>query len=59
MPVEIKELQITVTVNQQGDHSTPAASGVASDVPGKDENRNLINQCIEQVMGIIQNKKER
>jgi hypothetical protein len=58
MPVEIRELQINVTVNQQNAASSaPPAQGPS---PGGDEDKkNLINQCIEQVMDLINNKKER
>jgi hypothetical protein len=59
MPVEIRELQIRVTVNQQ---SSGAVSPPASLEPGRgneDEKKGIINQCIEQVLEIINNKKER
>jgi len=58
MPVEIRELQINVTVNQQGGGANAAAeppSGSAND----DEKKALINQCVEQVIEIFNNKKER
>ena len=58
MPVEIRELQINVTVNQQSG-STPEKTAGGAPAGGKDDNKNLINQCIEQVMEIISNKKER
>jgi len=58
MPVEIRELQINVTVNQQSG-STPEKTTGGEPTGGKDDNKNLINQCIEQVMEIISNKKER
>jgi hypothetical protein len=58
MPVEIRELQINVTVNQQ--NGAAAASSQENAPPGGNEDKkNLINQCIEQVMDIINNKKER
>jgi hypothetical protein len=58
MPVEIRELQINVTVNQQNAAGTPPpAEGNAAG--GEQDKKNLINQCIEQVMDIINNKKER
>jgi hypothetical protein len=58
MPVEIRELQINVTVNQQKPSGAPAAP--ESGPSGSPEDKtNLINQCIEQVMDIINNKKER
>jgi hypothetical protein len=58
MPLEIRELQIKVTVDQpQGQNAQP------QNVPqgSKDENDKeaIINQCIDQVMEILNNKKER
>ncbi|GAB3422881.1 DUF5908 family protein [Niabella aquatica] len=56
MPLEIRELHIKVTVNQpQG-----ASSGQPSSDSRKDgEKESLISQCVEQVMELINNKKER
>ena len=58
MPVEIRELQINVTVNQQNASQAPSSKGGAP-AGGDEDRKNLINQCIEQVMDIINNKKER
>lgn len=57
MPLEIRELQIKVTVNE-----TPGQAGqqqVAGASKDKDEKEAIINQCIEQVMTILNDKKER
>ena len=59
MPVEIKELQINVTVNQQGANAESPSSGMSSSKSGDDEKKALINQCLEQMMDIISIKKER
>ena len=59
MPVEIRELQINVTVNQQGQGGGTASAGGAAHEGGDDEKKALINQCIEQVLEIFNNKKER
>ena len=59
MPVEIRELQINVTVNQQGGGASAAPAGGASSEGGDDEKKAIINQCIEQVLEIFNNKKER
>jgi hypothetical protein len=58
MPVEIRELQINVTVNQQGDHAAVPAQPGASEIKG-DVVRNLVNQSIEEVLEIIHNSRER
>lgn len=59
MPVEIRELQINVTVNQQGAGTSSAPAAGAGTDTGDDEKRAIINQCVEQVMDIFNNKKER
>ncbi len=59
MPVEIRELQINVTVNQQGGAPAASSAGSASADANEDEKKAIINQCIEQVMEIFNNKKER
>ena len=59
MPVEIRELQINVTVNQE---NTGAAAPPAGGKPGSgsdNDKKTIINQCIEQVLEIISNKTER
>ena len=58
MPVEIKELQINVTVNQQNAGAAGTSAPAAPDANG-DEKKAIINQCIEQVIEIFNNKKER
>jgi len=62
MPIEIKELHIRVNV-------TPPSSGqaapVAGGTPGRTarlsgrERQEIIAECIEQVMKILESKKER
>lgn len=57
MPLEIRELQIKVTVNEPtGQAGQPQVAGASKD---KDEKEAIINQCIEQVMTILNDKKER
>ncbi len=59
MPVEIRELQINVTVNQPGGNSTSSSIPPSFDTNSEDEKKALIRQCIEQVLDIFENKKER
>ncbi len=60
MPVEIKELQIHVTVNQPGGNSAQANKvETSSGTLQEDERKSIINQCVEQVLEILNNKKER
>lgn len=52
MPIEIKELHIKITV----DDSNNSGRGGAS---SGDEKQQLIAQCVEQVLDVIKNQKER
>lgn len=57
MPLEIKELHIRVTVNQpQPETDSPP---VAQKSEGKPDDQALIQQCVEQVLEIFNNKTER
>jgi hypothetical protein len=61
MPIEIRELNIRIHVNQnQPEQGTPpSAAPVAAGnqpIPEKDE---LIAECIEQVMELLKFKQER
>lgn len=52
MPIEIKELHIKINVNE-GSKPNPAPS-----VP-KSKGEDPVAECVEQVMKIIERKKER
>ena len=59
MPIEIKELHIKVTVNQP---QSTTGSNTTIQVNNKDnsvKNEFLLEECVEQVMQILQNKSER
>jgi hypothetical protein len=55
MPVEIRELHIRVAVNAESKAQAPAKPG---DVGGADQDA-IVAECVEQVLRIIQAKKER
>jgi hypothetical protein len=58
MPIEIRELTIKVTVDQPN----PQAQQSAGNTPGegaKDDKDSILSQCVEQVLSIMKNKKER
>jgi hypothetical protein len=59
MPIEIKELHISVAVNAQqavaGQHSP--ASGAQTG--GGADREALVAECVEQVLQILRNKSER
>ena len=59
MPVEIKELHIRVTVNQPGQAQQSSASSASGKKEEGDEKEAIIAQCVEEVLQIIDNKKER
>ena len=58
MPIEIRELNIKVSVNQnqQEQNDEPATGNAASSMPDKDE---IIAECVEQVMELLKLKIER
>jgi hypothetical protein len=57
MPIEIRELQISVTVNpQQAKDAAAAAPGSQEE---KDEKKNMLQECVDNVMDILNSKKER
>ncbi len=58
MPVEIRELTIKVNVNQdKASQAAPAGSGTG-DNPN-DMKQALVKEAVEQVVRILENKKER
>lgn len=56
MPIEIRELQIRVTINESPSDIT--VSGGDADM-GNIDSVSLVNECIDQVTEIINSKKER
>lgn len=57
MPLEIKELNIRVTVNQPQPEGDSTAAVQSQGV--KPDSEAIIQQCIEQVIEIFNNKNER
>ncbi len=56
MPIEIRELNIRVSVNQQQQETDAPDAASTGNIAGKDE---IIAECIEQVMEILHKQKER
>ena len=53
MPIEIKELHIKINVSENSNSGAkPAASSAAAE-------KDTVAECVEQVMKIIERKKER
>jgi hypothetical protein len=57
MPLEIKELQVRVTVNEQ--QQKDAAVAAPGSQESKDEKKAMLQDCIDNIMDIINSKKER
>jgi len=55
MPLEIKELHIKVSVNQPGTSNSPPPQ---PNNEGQNKNQ-LVAECVEQAVKIINQKKER
>lgn len=61
MPIEIKELHIRVAVNAASEQKAPSSQGQAASAPpggGVDKDA-IVAECVEQVMQLLQNKRER
>jgi hypothetical protein len=52
MPIEIKELNIKINVNDKPQTSDPEKKG-------KDDKESIIAACVEQVMEILKKNQER
>jgi len=60
MPIEIKELHIHVELNASPDRLAPAGQqGGSGRGTQSDEQDAIIAECVEQVLQILQSKKER
>ena len=57
MPLEIKELQVSVTVNEQ--QQKDAAVAAPGSQESKDEKKAMLQNCIDNIMDIFNSKKER
>jgi hypothetical protein len=55
MPIEIREIVIRATVNQ-GDASAPQPGAAAA---GSAASQDVLQECIEQIVQVIQDKNER
>lgn len=57
MPIEIRELHIRVAVNPPAAGPRPAGGSTAP--AGGEENEELLAECVEQVLQVINDKNER
>lgn len=58
MPVEIRELTIKVNINQP-QQGNAAAANLALTSTNSDDKEALLKDAVEQVLQILENKKER
>lgn len=58
MSLEIRELYIKVTVNQPAQQN-PAVTKQSEGKKEEDDKDGIISQCVDEVVNIINNKKER
>ena len=64
MPIEIKELHIRVAVNTSSSSQSPAGQtigggGDKSGSEGEDGKDAIVAECVEQVLHILQSKRDR
>ncbi|ACF11311.1 conserved hypothetical protein [Chlorobaculum parvum NCIB 8327] len=61
MPIEIRELHIKVTVNESGtpDNNRNSVSRSAEGAGNETAREELVAECIEQMVKIMENKRER
>ena len=57
MPLEIKELYIRVTVNQPSQETGRGEKKITDSDPADKED--LVRHCVDEMLSIIKNKKER
>ncbi len=57
MPLEIKELQIRVVVNEQ--QAKDAANAAPGSQESKEDRNAMLQQCVDDIMDILNSKKER
>lgn len=57
MPLEIRELQIRVTVNEQ--QAREAANSATGSQESKEERKAMLQQCVDDIMDILNSQKER
>lgn len=58
MPIEIRELHIHVSVATSAGSAAPAASAPASGA-GASVDKALVAECVEQVLQVLRDQKER
>ncbi len=59
MPIEIKELNIRINVNQGQPEQTNSPHEGRNDAQALPDKNEIMADCVEQVMELLKNKQER
>lgn len=59
MPIEIRELHIKVTVNQPPVEGGGAQAAPAESTKAKPDKEGMVSHIVEEVLTVLNNKKER
>jgi hypothetical protein len=59
MPIEIRELNIRVSVNQSPAEQDSKSGGGGGSKGGGADKDEIIAECVEQILEILKNKNER
>jgi hypothetical protein len=59
MPIEIRELNIKINVNERQPTGQPLNTNTAREQERTEVEGNLLAECVEQVMQILKEKTER
>lgn len=59
MPIEIKELHIRVAVTPPAGGAPAGAPGPSATPGGDEARRELVAECVEQVLQVLRDRKER
>ncbi len=59
MPIEIRELNIRVSVNQSPAEQDSKSGGGGGSKGGGGDKDEIIAECVEQILEILKNKNER
>jgi hypothetical protein len=61
MPIEIKELHIRITVNapENSGGQAPSSNATAQTGGGATDKEAIVAECVEQILQILQEKRER
>ena len=59
MPIEVKELHIKTVISDSGQQNAPSNGGNTENASSNSKMDKIIEMCVEQVLEILKEKKER